>query len=141
MALKEMDNEVRMFGVLPAYGAKPIPVGRKPDDSSQVAFYAYADNSDVSIYKVPASETLYLSHFSFSIYNTHTGAGGGRLYIKNDTPAMWNELYRMIVPTVSGFAVSGFCLPPMELGGDFEIFVQSWQANTTVMGFIHGYRI
>ena len=140
MAGKVQKNEVRMIGVMPSYGADPIPVGKRPDGASVLALYGVADNSTTSIYTIPAGQTGYLTHYTFSIYNTAAGAGGGRLYINNDTPALWNEIVRMIVPTNNGFAMSGSFNPPLELGAGFAALVQSWIANTKVTVFIHGYR-
>lgn len=137
----EITDITKVSGVLPVRDALPIPVGKIPTHATQIIEYDAADNDEPTIYTVPSNKVFYFTHYSFSIYNTAASAGGGRLAIYNDTPALWKEIVRMIVLTNSGFAVSGVFNPPLELAEDFIIKVTSWAANTLVTGFIHGYEL
>jgi len=139
MAIIEPDR-TRMVGVLPARHAGPIPVGKIPEDGTQVLQNAGATNNTVAVYTVPAGDIFYLVSWNLSV--TVVATGYVYLAVRNAGAAIQYvcELIKCeAATTIPGR--SGMVLPPIELPAGWDIAVLSSAVGLTADASIFGYVI
>ncbi len=138
---KKSSNEVRMIGVIPSQGADPIPVGKIPDDGTQIAKGNDAEDETKIIHTVTAGKTFYLSLIVFSHSNNAVSSQRGRMFVVDDGNNLQYYIVNTRCLTGDGKGFSIPFLPPLELVSEYAIKVVSDTADSIIWGFIHGYEM
>jgi len=124
---------------LPTKGADPIPVGKIPDGSIQVAKSNSAADGAVIIHTVTALKTLYLTHYTIIFMFNNAAAKIGNLSVRDDEDAFQYDIAKSYVWQTFGVSISGNPTPPIEIAAGWDVFLQTDDANCIAYGFIHGY--
>jgi hypothetical protein len=135
---KEYDL-TKMGGVLPSQDAGPIPVGKIPDQETQVVEGKQATNETVVVHTVTAGKTLYLSAWAFSVNNFSGVDNGGYALVTDGSDVQQYVFCSIRCPDADGKGLSCSLLPPLEIPAGYKIKAYSPGANITVTLFIHGY--
>jgi len=118
---------------------EPLNVTPKRKEGSQVTRINSAQNSTAVIYTVPTGQTLYLCLVVPSCIAVATGYG--RVFIRDENDNVLFSICWLQKPANDGHAVGIPFNPPLEIPGDYDICVQSLQADFHMYGFIFGYLI
>lgn len=139
MGLKET-NQVRMVGVIPSRNASPIPVGKIPDDATQVTKRGSATNTTTVIHPVTASKTFYLSTLIF--FADVTAAGyTAEIFVTNGQGATQYNLIYLTCRAVGQIGTSPSFNPPLEIPAGWDICAKSNGTQIVCDGFVHGYEV
>lgn len=138
MGLKET-NQVRMVGVVPARNADPVPVGKIPDDGTQVAVQGLAANQTTTIHTVTAAKTLYLSLAAVGVRNNNAANQSVYLRVTDGVDALQYDLFGFSVAASQGASDSHSFMPPLEIPAGWKLKVISADADVRAHAFIHGY--
>jgi len=156
-------NEVKMRGILPSDGMDaipvtestplasiqvepkpnclPFPVGKIPDGGTQILKRNYGSNDRKIIHTVTSGKTFYLTHLSTSWSNNTGGTAIGKIGIRTDMDVEVVPI-REYYYFINGNGGDGDCyLPPIEVQEDYRICVETNNANSILMGTIHGYEL
>lgn len=136
---KRETNRVRMLGVLPSYGADPIPVGKIPDEGTQVLKSGDAENETAILYTVTAGKILYLSSLVFSLTFGADVSGHCRVAIRDEDDLNPVDIINVTHRTYNGAGIPCSFCPPIEIPALWDIFLVSSIADLFVQCFIHGY--
>lgn len=134
-------NLMQIVGIAPAEKAGPIPVGKIPDDATQIKKSAIAVNQTSIIHTVTANKTFYLSLFSVYARNSETGDADFSTYVTNAADAVQYDLTRLYLSTGTSNGLTFPFLPPLEIAAGWKVKIQSEHANIRGLGFVHGYEI
>lgn len=135
---KKISNQARMIGVLPSQGADPIPVGKIPDDATQIAKSHVVQNGEVIIHTVTAGKIFYLTHYSFTP-NSSVAGKYAQLRVRNDSDVVQYTITMVLFDAAGQATVPGTFIPPLEIAAGWDIFLYSNDGGTDARGFIHGY--
>lgn len=140
MSLKEA-NLVRMKGVLPSKGAEPIPVGKIPDDGTQVAEDGLAENQVTAFHTVTTGKTFYLTAFTCGFNNDTEGDATGNFYVTNASDAIQYYLAYSRIPANDGEMLACSFPTPVEIAAGWKFKIESPAAGFYIRAFIHGYEM
>lgn len=140
MGEKEVDK-VRMLGVIPSINAGPIPVGKIPDDATQIAKHKTASNETDVIHTVTTGKTFYLSACSLGIKNASGAFNHGNIQVTDGSDTMQYVILYVGCPDDNGKMQAMNFLPPLEIQAGWKVKDYSPAVAFTVSGFIHGYEI
>jgi len=141
MSGKTETNEVRMFGVIPSYGANPIPVGKIPNNGVQIVKHKTIENGEGIIHTVNDRQILYLTAITLTIENAGAALGVGAIRIYDATPAYVKLVFSLGVGTMLGDSASLTFFPPLELEAQWSLRVYSSLASLVANAFLHGYEV
>jgi len=140
MGLKETDK-VRMLGIVPSQGADPIPVGKIPDDATQVATSGRIENTTSERYVVPAATTFYLLLMTAHSFNDSGADCETRVEITTAADAV---KYRIVYHTLPDQAHEVQVTPfptPLEIPTGYKIKAYSGATGGYIHLFIFGYTL
>lgn len=130
-----------MKGVLPSQGADPIPVGKIPDDGTQVAASANADNTTTVIHTVTAGKTLYLNGVTIMANNSAGVVSSAYIVVRNAADAEQYHIFYIRLNDGLEDSDSENFIPPIEIAAGWDIALRSASADMYTRGFIHGYEV
>lgn len=132
-------NEARTQGIRPSKNADAIPVGKIPDQGTQVAVYDYASGTTVELHEVTTGETLYLSSAFLSARNASGGASSCEIHVTDgDNTEQYTIMLFSMADTLNEADTLNL-LPPLEIPPGWKVKLKSGAANMHSYCFIHGY--
>jgi len=134
-------NETRMVGVLPSQGADPIPVGKIPDNGSQITRDEVAVNSAPTVHQVPSGKTGHITFALLTIRNSDTAIKTPRFFITNDSDVEQYSIQNQGVLPDTQHMIPMTFNPPLEVPSEYKVKVSSDDAALSVALFIHGYEV
>lgn len=133
-------DQMRQMGVLPSYGADPIPtIEQRPFATDWVGASATATNGTVVVHTVTAGELLYLSAISLSFTNLSGGAAHGAFWVTDFDDTLQYYFWNAGCPDNDGKMCSLSFSPPLEIPSGHKIKVYSSAAGFDVTGFLWGF--
>lgn len=138
---KKISNQVRMIGVLPSEGADPIPVGKIPDDGTQIAVRGYVGAGTVEVHQVDGSKTLYLSAAVLSGFNIEAAGKYVSFAVTDGSDSLQYYIISHTMITASQFFLPLQWAPPLEINPGYKIKITASHANAPLNVFIHGYEV
>lgn len=140
MSLKET-NRVKTIGVLPTQNAEPIPVGKIPDNGTQITEDAYRCTGTLNAYIVTAGKTLYCSLMVLTTRNNSGALSYYQLEVRNASDVQQYVLARESVPNATGVNIVIPFLPPLEVPAGYKIVIKTGDADHCIQLFVHGYEM
>jgi hypothetical protein len=126
------------FRSAPAPNSAPFPVGKIPDDATQIVKNDTATNTTVTMHTVTAGKTFYLCHYGYGIASAAPGDNGG-MFVTDNNDKVQYTIVGAVITVADQEAFAAPMMPPLELASGWHILLTSGTATGISMGFIHGY--
>jgi hypothetical protein len=126
------------FRSAPAPNSAPFPVGKIPDDATQIVKNDTATNTTVTMHTVTAGKTFYLCHYGYGIASAAPGDTGG-LYVTDNNDKLQYTITGAVITVAGQHGVASPMIPPLELPSGWHLLLTSSTATGLSSAFIHGY--
>lgn len=125
--------------IFPGPNAGPIPVGKIPDDGTQVILSGSELNSGSIIHTVDSEKTLYLCHYQVQTVNWSAGVADTYLQVDNASDLHQYYIVRHYMRVDGNILSSHGFFPPLEIPAGYKVRLESDAASCMIFATIHGY--